>query len=123
MRDVLLLDGPGSNDLARAVRTAGGPSCVVHRVSAIDELVDALRGDTDWQLALVPAVPAVLRAVRAADETVPLVAIAERGDVDLASAAIQAGASDLLVLGERMQDRVATLLAKVRPWVRLREGS
>jgi DNA-binding NtrC family response regulator len=123
MRDVLLLEAPGMNELARAVRAAGGPSCVVHRVAGLDELRRALTGDVPWELVLVPPEPSVLRLVREIDETVPLVAVAERGDVDLASAATAAGASDLLVAGERLHERVATLLAKVRPWVRLREGS
>ena len=123
MRNVLLLESAGMNELARAVRTAGGASCVVHRVATAEELSAALRRDHDWQLCLLPADVPLIRAAREADAALPIVAVAARGDIDLAAATIAAGASDLLVAGDRLAERVATLLAKVRPWVALREGT
>ena len=51
----------------------------------------------------------VVREVRAKDPHLPLVAVAERADVTLASEAIAAGASDFLVRSEPLAERVATL--------------
>ena len=56
----------------------------------------------------------VLRALRARDPEVPLVAVAERADVDAASKAVLAGATDLLVCGDRLHERVSLLVDKVR---------
>lgn len=44
----------------------------------------------------------------------PIVFVAERGDVALAAEAITAGATDFLVLGDRLEERVATQLGKLR---------
>ena len=56
----------------------------------------------------------LLADLRAWDADVPVVAVAGRGDVGLAAEAVEAGASDFLVRGEKLEERVATLLAKVR---------
>jgi psp operon transcriptional activator len=61
----------------------------------------------------------LLRAIRCQDDDVPLIAVAERADVALASEAAGAGATDLLVRGEHLAARVSTLLAKMRPVMEL----
>jgi DNA-binding NtrC family response regulator len=50
--------------------------------------------------------------VRARDPDVPLIAVAEHGDVGLAAEAVQAGASDFMVRSDELGERVTTLLAK-----------
>jgi len=62
----------------------------------------------------------MLRGVRAADPDLPAVAVAERGDVTLASRAVAAGASDFFVAGDHLGERVVTLLGKVGRVVSLR---
>lgn len=62
---------------------------------------------------------ALLAAVRAQDKDVPVIAVAERGDVRLAAEAVQAGASDFLVRGEKLGERVSTLLVKVNTFLDL----
>jgi len=57
---------------------------------------------------------AVMRAIRAIDATVPLIAVAARGDVNLAADAVDAGATDFLVRGDRLRERLQTLIGKVR---------
>ena len=57
---------------------------------------------------------AVMRAIRAIDATVPLIAVAARGDVNLAADAVNAGATDFLVRGDRLRERLQTLIGKVR---------
>ena len=56
----------------------------------------------------------IMRAIRAIDATVPVVAVAERGDVKLAADAVNAGATDILVRGDRLRERLQTLIGKVR---------
>ena len=56
----------------------------------------------------------VLRQLRARDAEVPIVAVAERGDVDAATKVVMAGATDLFVCGDRLHERVATLIDKIR---------
>jgi DNA-binding NtrC family response regulator len=48
------------------------------------------------------------------------VVVAARGDVHLAALAVEAGATDFVVMGDRLAERVATVLAKLRPVVALR---
>ena len=50
-----------------------------------------------------------------------MVAVAEQGNVELAAEAIQAGATDFLVRGGQLQERVSTLLAKARHLLELIE--
>ena len=53
-----------------------------------------------WDVVFVPAEDlGAVRAWRRRDPVVPLIAVAASGDVDLASRVVEAGASDLLVLG------------------------
>ena len=56
----------------------------------------------------------VIRDLRASDPDVPLIAVSERGDVAKAKDAIAAGATDFLVRGEALDERVSTLLGKLR---------
>src|SRR5687767_5083724 len=56
----------------------------------------------------------VIQELRASHPDVPIVAVAERGDVKLAAEAVSAGATDFLVRGEPLAERVSTLLAKLR---------
>ena len=56
----------------------------------------------------------VLRALRAHDAEVPVVAVAEQGDVKAAGDVVAAGATDLLVCGDRLHERVSTVLDKIR---------
>jgi len=61
----------------------------------------------------------LMGAIRALDATVPVIAVAERGDVNLAADAVAAGATDLLVRGDRLRERLDTLIGKVRPTLAL----
>lgn len=61
----------------------------------------------------------IMRGIRACDGEVPIVAVADRGDVHLAAEAVTAGATDFLVRGDRMEERVTTLLGKLRRFVAL----
>jgi DNA-binding NtrC family response regulator len=106
-------------DLVAALRTAIGAGGEVESIGSARQLIDAQEkepGDLvllDYLLGdgLVKGADLIAK-LRAQDPDVPLIAVAERGDVGLAADAVQAGASDFLVRGEELGERVTTLLAK-----------
>jgi DNA-binding NtrC family response regulator len=110
--------------LARAFRVEAGASCDVRIVRAVNELIRILSDANRQHLAVIPqdfgdakqsAAKVVRRIGRMAQEVrTPVVVVAEAGNVDAAAQAAQAGANDFLVLGERLPERIATLLGKMR---------
>jgi len=56
----------------------------------------------------------VMRRVRERDADLAVIAVAAHGDVKAAADAVEAGATDFLVRGDRMRERLATLIGKVR---------
>jgi DNA-binding NtrC family response regulator len=128
---VLLIQAPSRElaELRAALKTSDvelvEPACTAADLSL---LLDA---DSPLDLVLVPfpegdgttIATDVLRDVRTRDAELPVVAVAARGDVNLASQAIAAGATDFLVLGDRLPERVRTLLGKVRRLVALVQRS
>jgi DNA-binding NtrC family response regulator len=107
--------------LVGALRTTVGEAADVEVVASARQLVEGLAREPS-DLVLLDYLQgdgaekgrAVLAALRAGDPDVPVIAVAERGDVGLAAEAIEAGASDFLVRGEKLGERVTTLLVKVR---------
>ncbi len=74
-----------------------------------------------FELACVPAADLdAIRALRAADPTLPVVAVTERADLATARRVVDAGASDLLVLGDELPERVRVLCGKLAPLAHLR---
>jgi DNA-binding NtrC family response regulator len=121
-RTILLLDTPGGSmtPLIDPLRTAAGREVEVLTVRSRDELLRRL--DASIDLVALDYLggdgqsdgSSVLHAIRSKDGVVPIVAVADRGDVRLAAEAVSAGATDFLVRGERLPERVATLVGKVR---------
>ena len=58
---------------------------------------------------------ALIAGLRQIDPHLPIVVTAEKGDVNAAARAVNAGATDFLVRGENLRQRIATLLGKLRP--------
>jgi len=119
-----MLDVSGGElaDLARTFRDAAGGRGkigLVEDARRLSEIV-ADRGDVD--LVVVDfsigdgerSGEEVIADLHALDPDLPIVAVAERGDVETAARAVEAGACDFLVRGTRLEERVATLLGKVR---------
>ncbi|MCP4664177.1 MAG: sigma-54-dependent Fis family transcriptional regulator [bacterium] len=131
IRNILILDSSGGElrTLGQTFREAIGGDCVVHSVATGTELLATLRAGFPYHLVVVELAPGdderagleLLAELRSVDHDLPLVAVAERGDVDSAGKAVAAGATDFLVLGQRLHERVTTLLGKVRRLVRLIE--
>jgi DNA-binding NtrC family response regulator len=133
IENVVLLDPENGKlgDLAGAFRKVLGNGCLVHTVATVDEMEASIRSGFPYHLAVVGVDPGsssttngvVLKRLRAASAVLPIIAAAERGSVTVAARVVAAGATDLLVLGPNLQDRVTTLLGKVRQLVLLLERS
>lgn len=56
----------------------------------------------------------LLARLRKIQEDLPMIVVAPHGDVESASRAVDAGAADFLVMGEKLRERIRTLLGKLR---------
>jgi DNA-binding NtrC family response regulator len=133
IRNLIALDCPGGISLAgliEALRRGIGERCVVHQVATKDELLASLRSGFPYQLALVElehgdgaeSGPEIMAALRRIDAEIPVIAISDHGNIESAKLAMTAGATDFFVVGgERLQERLETLLVKLAGFVRMRE--
>ncbi len=131
LSNILMLEAPGSSlaTLRQAFSEAVGVGCLIHTVASAREMMDSLRAGLAYHLVIIDADRGdgqrqgheILTEARAFDHGLPLIAVAEKGDVRAASEAVAAGATDFLVRGPRLSDRVSTLLGKVRQLVHLIE--
>jgi len=123
-RTILMLDTPAHDlrTLAETFAIAAGNNVDIQVMAAAAELLDRLRSGLPYDLVVLDWVlgdgktkgMTVLREVRTEDAVVPIIAVAEQGDVKSVARAIELGATDFLVRGGRLKERVSTLLAKVR---------
>jgi DNA-binding NtrC family response regulator len=116
-KTLLVLEPPGADlsALREALKCAAGDWAEVSGVRSLSMLADADAAFVDYAIGDGTRAGAeVIRDVREKDADLPLVAVAERGDVHVASEAIAAGASDFLVRSAPLGERVATLLEKLR---------
>jgi len=128
---ILILDTPRGNlkELARTFQAAAGGSAEVEVVSQEKKLLERLGSGLPYELVVLDYFlgdgkkkgTGVLRRVRTRDPSVPVVVVAERGDVELAEQAVLMGATDFLVRGGQLEQRVSTLLGKVRTFMEMRE--
>ncbi len=125
----MILDTPDRvlAPLEDAFREASERRCEVERPLSLDELRDKLRGGLPWDVIVADyelgdgthSGAGLFECIRETCGELPLVAVAERGNVELASEAIEAGASDFMVRAGRLTDRVHTLLDKLGPTLEL----
>jgi len=105
-------------ELRRAFKAEADPHWEVRLVSTGDELVALARRITNELLAVVPQSEdheyTVLTRLRDVVADIPVVVVAERGNVSDVAKAIEMGATDFLVLGDHLRERVTTLLGKLR---------
>jgi DNA-binding NtrC family response regulator len=128
---ILILDTAAGDlaELGRAFAGVCGRDARVESVTGSAELLERLEPGRDVDLVLLDQQLGdgtrdgltLLAELRARDADLPVVLVAEEGDVDLASAAIEAGAADFLVRGQQLPDRVATQLRKMQRLVHLIE--
>ncbi len=130
MKMILILDTPERSlaELGQAFRSVA-PDHTLEYVFEVEQLLGYLRTLQPVELVALhysgePGVKngaSVIARIRELHESLPVIAVADRGSVELAAGAIQAGASDFLVKGDRLEERVATLLAKMGNVTRLIE--
>src|SRR5262249_47440824 len=121
--------GRDLDDLAAALSARADSRCEIVWVPGADALLERLRGSDPPALVVVDYAHGdgrvdagtVLDRIRTFDRELPVVVVAAHADVDLVAEAVRAGATDFLVRGERLPDRVATLLGKLDRLLRLRE--
>jgi len=124
LKTILILDPPDHSvdDLAREFSTLVSADCSVECLFDGDELLRRFRSGSQSQLAIVHSQRSdgrrdafeLIAELRAIAPTLPVVAVADHGDVDSAARAIAAGANDFLVRGPQLRQRTATLLGKLR---------
>ncbi|MCH8923111.1 MAG: sigma 54-interacting transcriptional regulator [Planctomycetes bacterium] len=121
----LILETPSVSlaPLLQVLRDVVPNSWEVRSVASLDELttLTADRGRCYLVVAVdspegqPPTILEVIAAARTTSTDVPVVVAAAEGAVDSARRAVAAGATDYLVLGPRLDERVATLWGKMRP--------
>ncbi len=129
--EILILEPPGGElaGLGEQLRAAAGPGAAVRNLGSVAELMAALQACRGACLAVVDCLLGdgqragieIIREIRECAPEMPVIAVAERGDVELAARAVEAGASDFLVRGANLPERAATLMGKLRKLLRLME--
>ena len=125
MRISTLIYQPGGcslDQLAADFAAEAGPDWEVVTVTSADDLRTSLADPSRHHLVILPdgteEDPAsglgLIAELRRIDPHVPVVVTAETGSVGAAAGAIDAGATDFLVRGENLRQRIATLLGKLR---------
>ncbi|MHC4179657.1 MAG: sigma-54-dependent transcriptional regulator [Planctomycetota bacterium] len=121
---VLIFEPPGRQfgGLRREFRAEAPAQWEVRLVSSAEELFRILSENSHHYLVVLPdriddtggSGTELVGPIREISEDIPVVLTADKGDVELVAQAIRAGASDFLVHGERLRERIATLLGKLR---------
>ena len=121
---IAIFEPPGreSGELGRAFRCEVPADWKVVPVASRQELLSLIVDSSRHHLAIVPdrleddarLARELIGVIRERVPDVPVVVAAQQGSVDLAAEAIEAGATDFLVCGERLPQRIATLLGKLR---------
>ncbi len=101
--------------------------CTLHFVPEEELLLKKLPSGIPFDLVIVDALYGdgkrngleLISKIRSVDIDVPVVAISEMGNVNLVAKSIQAGANDFLVKGDHMENRVYTLIAKMKNIINL----
>ena len=107
--------------LENAFREACNRRCEVERALTVRELKHKLNSGLPWDLVVADynlgdgksTGADMIKKLRRACRELPLVAVAEKGNVDSAADAIRAGANDFMVRSGKLSDRVTTLLKKI----------
>jgi DNA-binding NtrC family response regulator len=108
-------------ELRREFHMAAPRDWDIRLVSTVDELFDRLRSSSVDHLVVLPhqiddsgrSGTELIAPIRELDQETPIVITADTGNVMSVAQAIDAGASDFFVRGERLRERIATLLGKL----------
>jgi len=121
---ILILEPPGSQfgSLRREFHAEAPDDWEVRLVSSREELLKEIADKSQHHLVVVPDGAGdgelsgleLIEPIRRVTTDAPIVVVAEQGNVDIVAQAIEAGATDFLVRGEHLRQRIATLLGKLR---------
>ncbi len=121
---VYILDPPDHavDDLRRAFDSLLPDQCELALFTDSTALIDRLRKDHRLSLVVVHAERGdgmrpgeeIISSLRGLAPDLPIVAVADHGDVRSAADVIAAGANDFLVRGDQLEARASTLLAKMQ---------
>jgi DNA-binding NtrC family response regulator len=118
--DMLDLAGKEMQSLADVFTLQSGADCQVKLHASFEKLLQHLREDASFHTVVLHCESDdgrrrgldLIESVHDVDSTIPVVVVADRGDVASAARAMEAGAADFLVLGGQLDQRVGTLLLK-----------
>jgi DNA-binding NtrC family response regulator len=126
---ILVLDTPDGHlqPLIDAFESATRQSDSIEQVTSMDQIMKKLTAGLPWDLVVLDyelgdgqiGSKRILTEIRNSRPDMPILVVADHGDVNIASQAIQAGASDFLVRTGDLTNRVTTLLKKIRPHLNL----
>jgi DNA-binding NtrC family response regulator len=126
---ILVLDTPEGHlqPLIDAFESATRQSDNIEQVTSMDQIVNKLTAGLPWDLLVLDyelgdgqtGSKRILSEIRNSRPDMPILVVADHGDVNIASQAIQDGASDFLVRTGDLTNRVTTLLKKIRPHLNL----
>lgn len=114
--DLLLTDASGFADLQRAFCEEAPTDWDVSLITSFERLKPRLADQSRHHLVVISysaEAAQVATSIRDVAPDAAVVVVAEHGNVDLAAQAIEAGATDFLVCGDRLRQRIATLLGKL----------
>ncbi len=130
---ILILDVPGQAllGLVTCFRASAPKDAEVRTLASAEELAAALDSCRGACIAVVDCLLGdgrrdgieIIKELRAREPEMPIIAVAERGDVALAARAVNEGATDFLVRGADLAERVKTLLGKIGKLLRLMESN
>ena len=128
---ILLLDSPQNHlqELEEAFRMACGKHAVLCTVKTKEHLLQELEHSTAYNIVVIDYFIGdgqttgveLVKEIRQLDDDILILMVAERGDVDTARRAIEAGATDFLVRNQRLPERLETQLRKIRLLLKLSE--
>jgi DNA-binding NtrC family response regulator len=109
-------------DLAAALEAERPADWSVEMTNSVDDLRSRIGDPACHHVVILPerladgcpSAPDLISSLREAEADVPVVVVAERGNVELAAQAVAAGATDFLVCGDNLRQRIATLFGKLR---------
>jgi len=127
LQSIVILDGERHElDAVRAAFRAACPEAEIATVSSEAALSERLANSAPDLVLLDQDLGdgrsnglVILRSVREAYPELPIVVVAETGDVETARRAVEAGATDFLVRRQQLDERISTQLQKIRALVSL----
>ncbi|MHB8902103.1 MAG: sigma-54-dependent transcriptional regulator [Thermoguttaceae bacterium] len=113
---LVLAGGEALAELQQAFCEEAPAEWDVSLVPSIERLLPRLADTSKYHLVVISysdRAAEIAASIHRTARDAAIVVVAQRGNVDLAAEAIQAGATDFLVCGDRLRQRIATLLGKL----------